>query len=230
MTKNFEELHDAMVAENARYKALASLIEANDALTDAEGYEANNSRLATVSVINGEVDDLVAKMKLVVSGRDPYNDNKTFEEVEDEWENASNTVSPDYEPQPVYDPQVIYEGDGTKASYWVDNTVSYLIGLVDNRGNWYTFDMNRGLVLATDDEIESIKFNAEDFEVVNDEVGNAYAAVMNDDGTAVEDKRLLILHNAKGVAYKFNKFYGLIELPKQSKPHDAFFNTDLKRV
>lgn len=224
MTKNFEEMHDAMVAENARYKALALLIEANDALTDAGAYEANNSRLATVSVINSDVDDLVAKMKLAISGRDPYNDNKSFEEVEDEWENASSTD----EPKDAFNPEVIYAANGSKASYWVEPQLEYLIGLVDTRNNWYTFDLNRGLVLATDDDIENIKSNANEFEIVNDETGDAFAAILNNDGTAIEDKRLLILHNYKGISYKFNKFDGLIELPDQSKLHDAFFNTDLK--
>ncbi|MGX6409243.1 hypothetical protein [Weissella confusa] len=97
--------------------------------------------------------------------------------------------------------EVVFIDGGTKATYLVDETLTYLIGLVDEAHNWYTFDKVKGLALATDDEIETIQFNAQEFETVNDEAGDTYAVLLSDEGNAIEHKGLLVMHNATGVAY-----------------------------
>ncbi|RAU06599.1 hypothetical protein DEJ53_07230 [Weissella confusa] len=120
-------------------------------------------------------------------------------------------------------PGVMYsEDNGGKAVYWVENGIEYLIGLVDEKGNWYTFSKYRGLVKATADEIETIKFNAGEFETVNDDNGDVYAALLGDDSTAIVHKELLVLHDQNGHAFKFNKQVGLIEAPK----YDYYLRTD----
>lgn len=142
----------------------------------------------------------------------------------EEYETAAESLANDLlDTEHEEKPGVMYsEDNGGKAVYWVENALEYLIGLVDDKGNWYTFSKYRGLVKATADEIEMIKFNAGEFETVNDDNGDVYAALLGDDSTAIVHKELLVLHDQNGHAFKFNKQVGLIETPK----YDYYLRTD----
>lgn len=142
----------------------------------------------------------------------------------EEYETAAESLANDLlDAEHEEEPGIVYsEGNGGKAYYWAEQGIEYLIGLVDEKGNWYTFSKYRGLVKATADEIAMIKFNAGEFETVNDDNGDVYAALLGDDSTSIVHKELLVLHDANGHAFKFNNQIGLIEAPK----YDYYLRTD----
>ena len=208
-----KEAIDRETAENARYKAISLMIEAYQELSDAADFDANTLRVSAIDMVSGEVLELTEKMKMIQDGLDPWNDSKPFED-----EKTSDTN---------LQPMVIFVDSDPRARYQVEPQLDYLLGLVDSRNHWYVFNKYQGLVLATDDEIETIQSFGDEFETVTDYNGDVYAAVLNDDGTAVANKYKLVLTSVTGTAYKFNRFAGLVELPDRSKPHGAFFNVDL---
>lgn len=104
--------------------------------------------------------------------------------------------------------------NGYKAEFYPENALSYLIGLVDDFGSWYTFTPHEGLTKATSEDIENIKFNANEFNEVADENGDAYGAILDDTGTKIVYKKLLVFHKIDGTAYKFNEHDGLVAMPE----------------
>lgn len=111
--------------------------------------------------------------------------------------------------------EIVYSVEnGYKAEFYRENAVSYLIGLVDDFGSWYTFTPYEGLTKATSEDIENIKFNANEFNEVADENGDAYGGILDDTGTKIVYKKLLVFHKIDGTAYKFNEHDGLVAMPE----------------
>lgn len=150
------------------------------------------------------------------------------EELTDNLDEFAKSFSDDNNTIDFSDAGVVYRPEnGYKAEYQLNGLVSYLIALVDAKGNWYTFSKVNGLAKVTDDERRAIELNSDYFETMNDKNSDVVAAILTADSSAVAHEELVVLHDYSGHAYKFNKYMGLVAMPDSDITYPTTFNKRL---